>query len=376
MAKKLNLSANTEAALASMNTNIDSMTNLMTDLALGREIYDENTQKRISTAEANAKILDFSRQVLCIENPKDRTEVRRGFRDHGREFLDIIEDSADIVITEGMTNNEWFNTYVDRITIGYGDELRLYTDQEVLFAIAKAGESHHDHILQRLPRGQRMPISTTRHVVKIGADINRFMLGDVPWSQWVQNIGKSFIVDTQKEAYNALETAVTKLPVTTGFIGTGALSASTKAQFDEIIYNVQSANEGAEVSIFGTKAALKKVTALADVDWASIGQKDNFATTGIIGMYEGTAMVEIPQRFKDRTMTTKLFNDKELFIMPLLDNKMVKFVDEGDTEIVSVDEKGEPGGRWDDIMTYEVQRRYGAAVAVGRYFGRWTLPPN
>jgi len=85
-------------------------------------------------------------------------------------------------------------------------------------------------------------------------------------------------------------------------------------------------------------------------------------------------MVEIPQRFKDKTMTVKLFDDSKLYIMPLLDNKMVKFVDEGDTEITSVDEKGEANGRWDDIMTYEVQRRYGVGVVCGRYFGQWTLP--
>ena len=374
MPNKINLSEETQSVLSEMRTDKDGMTRLMADLALGREIFDDKTQQKISNAEANGKVLTFSRKMLNIDNPRDRKQVRRGFQRHGREFLDIIEDSADIVITEGMRENGWFNTYVDKITIGYGDELRLTTTQDVLFAIAKAGESHHDHILQRLPRGQKMPINTTRHVIKIGEDINRFILGEVDWTRWIQNIGKSYVVDTQYEAYNALGTAVNKLPVTTGFIGTGALSGTTKSQFDDIIYNVQSANEGAEVSIFGTKAALKKITALADVDWASVSQKDSFATTGIIGMYEGTPMVEIPQRFKDKTMTTKLFDDSKLYIMPLLDNKMVKFVDEGDTEITSVDEKGEANGRWDDIMTYEVQRRYGVGVVCGRYFGQWTLP--
>lgn len=374
MAKRINLSANTEAVLSGMHTNIDSMTNLMTDLALGRDIVDEETQKVISPATANAKVLEFSRKTLCIENPKDRQEVRRGFRDHGREWLDIIENSAEVVVTQGMEENEWFNTYVEKMTIGYGDRLDFYSEDDNLLFIAKAGESHHDHILQRLTYGQRMNIPTYRHVVKIGADINRYILGDVDWSRWIQTIGKSYIVDAQYETYNALGTAVTKLPVTTGFIGTGALNATYKEQFDDIISNVQAANEGAEVSIFGTKTALKKIKALADVNWASIGQKDSVATTGIIGMYEGTPLVEIPQRFKDRTMTDKLFDDKKLYIMPLLDNKMVKFVDEGATEITEVTEKGETNGRWDDIMSYEVQRRYGVGVVIGRYFGQWTLP--
>ena len=374
MGKRISLSANTESVLAGMKTNIDLMSNLMTDVALGREIVDEQTQKVISPETANAKILEFSRKTLCIDNPKDRQQVKRGFRDHGREWLDIIEDTTELVVTQGMGENEWFNTYVDKMTIGYGDRLDFYSEDDNLLFIAKAGESHHDHILQRLTRGQRMPLSTERHVVKIGADINRYILGDVDWSRWIQAIGKSYIVDGQYEAYNALGTAVTKLPVTNGFIGTGTLNATYKEQFDGIISNVQAANEGAEVSIFGTKAALKKVNALADVNWASPGQKDSFATTGIIGLYEGTPLVEIPQRFKDKTMAAKLFDDRKLYIMPLLDNKMVKFLDEGTTEITEVTEKGEGNGRWDDIMSYEVQRRYGVGVVVGRYFGQWTLP--
>ena len=374
MPRKINLSANTEAVLSSMNTNIDAMQNLMTDLALGREIYDEATQKVVSPAAANAIIHKFSLATLGIEDIRDRQAVRRGKRDHGREWLDIVENTVEMTVTQGMEQNEWFNTYVERMTIGYGDRLDFYSENDNLLFIAKAGESHHDHILQRLSYGEKMSIPTERRVVKIGADINRFLLGDVDWSRWIQSISKSYVVDTQYLAYNALGIAVTKLPVTSGFIGTGALNSTNKPAFDAIIANVQAANEGADVSIFGTKAALKKINALADVDWASIAQKDSFATTGLIGMYEGTPLVEIPQRFKDRTMTDKLFDDRKLYIMPLLDNKMVKMVDEGTTEITEVTEKGEEHGRWDDLMTYEVQRRYGCGVVCGRYFGQWTLP--
>ena len=52
----------------------------------------------------------------------------------------------------------------------------------------------------------------------------------------------------------------------------------------------------------------------------------------------------------------------------------MKFIDEGDTAINEITDRGEQNGRWDDIMTYEVQRRFGVAVVIGRYFGQWTLP--
>lgn len=371
---KINFSAHVLNVFSEMGTDYELMNNLMQDVALGREIYDDENQRKISNVEANAKILEFSRKILGIDNPKDRTQLRRGFRDHGREWFDIIEDTVNLVITTGLQENEWFESFVERKAIAYGDRADFYSETDALFAVAKAGESHHDHVLQRLQPGVTQPVPTARYVVKIGADINRYITGDVDWSKMIQQIAKSFVAKTQEEALMALDSAVNKLPVTTGFIGTGALSAATKDNFDAIIANVSAANDGADVAIYGTRMALKKLNALADVDWASVSQKEAVSATGILGTYEGANLVVVPQRFKDRSMSAKVFDDKKLFLMPMVDNKFVKFIDEGDTAINEITDRGEQNGRWDDIMTYEVQRRFGVAVVIGRYFGQWTLP--
>ena len=85
-----NFNEHTMAVFAANETNYEEVSNLMTDVALGREIYDAETGRVISKAEANAKILDFSRQVLGITDVKDRKEVRRAIRDNGRQWYDII----------------------------------------------------------------------------------------------------------------------------------------------------------------------------------------------------------------------------------------------------------------------------------------------
>ena len=92
-----NFNEHTKAVFANMNTNYDEMNNLMQDVALGREIYDAETDRKISKAEANAKILDFSRQVLGITDIKNAKEVRRAIRDNSRQWFDIIEDTVDVV---------------------------------------------------------------------------------------------------------------------------------------------------------------------------------------------------------------------------------------------------------------------------------------
>ena len=367
-----NFNEHTMAVFAANKTDYESVSNLMTDVAFGREIYDDETGRVISKAIANAKILDFSRQVLGITDVKDTKAVRRAIRDNGRQWFDIIEDTINVVIDTNFKESDFFNALVERKQIGFGDRQDfVIEDDDALFSIAKAGTSHHDHILQRLKGRQTISIPTELYVVKIGADINRYVLGDVDWSKWVSNIARSFVAMIQEETYAELGQAVTALPAR--FKGTGTLDATTKAAFDDIIESVSAANNGANVVIMGAKSALSKVSGLADVNWAAKDQRDSVMNTGNIGIYEGTTLIEIPNRFKDKTFSQYVFDTDKLYIIPVIgdEGKFIKMVDEGDTEIIEVLERGEK--YVSDLQTYEVQRRLGFGLYVGRMFGYWDI---
>jgi len=368
--KKFN--TNTMAVFAEYNTDYESVSNLMTDVALGREIYDEESGRIITKQEANAKILDFSRKVLGITDIHDAKAVRRAIRDNGREWMDIIEDTISIVVDTMFKESDFFNSLVDKKTIKFGDRQDfVIEDEDALFSIAKAGTSHHDHILQRLRGRQTITIPTELYTVKIGADINRYVLGDIDWSKWVSNIGRSFVAMIQEETYAELIQAVNALPAR--FKGTGTLDATTKATFDDIIQATSAANNGANVVIMGAKAALSKISGLADVNWAAKDQRDNVMNTGNIGIYEGTTLIEIPNRFKDKTYSQYVFDTDKLYIIPVIgeEGKFIKMVDEGDIEIFETLERDEK--YVSDIQTYEVQRRMGFGLYVGRMFGYWDI---
>ena len=55
------------------------------------------------------------------------------------------------------------------------------------------------------------------------------------------------------------------------------------------------------------------------------------------------------------------------------DMKMVLMTDAGETLIDEITDRGEANGFIGDIMKYEIQRDYGIAVKLGRYFGCWTI---
>lgn len=380
----LTFSEHVNGVFAAMNTNYDAMNNLMQDVALGREIYDAETDRVISKKEATDKIYQFSLKILGIDNVHDKKQVRRGFRDHGREWFDIVEDTIDTRVAYGFTDNMWFNELVDQRNIAYGDRQDFYIENDAVLSVAKAGTSHHDHVIQRLPAGQTISVPTALYVVKVGADINKYIVGQEDWTALVDAISKAFMVKIQTEVYSNVTSAAASLPVQTGFVGTGTLSSSTKAAFDAIIENVSAANDGAEVIIMGTKSGLSKISAIADITYngalIASAQKDNVMNSGNIGLYEGTRLVEIPNRFATRlpitgsgaTLPNKLFDPTKLMIIPVIGDagKFVKFIDEGDTQIL---EKTERGDYNVDIMTYEVQRHFGVATVLGRYFGQWTL---
>lgn len=372
-----NFSQHVLNVFANHKTTYEQISQLMKDVALGREIYDEATGRVITKSEANEKIHAFSCEVLGITKDMSKKEMRRALRDHGREWFDIIEDTVDEYISVGFDGNEWFNDLVESKNIAYGDRQDFIADKDTVLAIAKMGESHHDHILQRVGKNAPISIPTARYGVKIGEDINKYIIGQTQWTEMVAAIAKAFIKLIQQLVYAEISNLSSKLPA--AVVGSGALSSTPaiKQAFDDIIEAVSAANDGADVVIMGTKNALKKITALADVQWAAKEQRDSVAQTGTIGIYEGTRLVEIPQRFSDKSLaaTAKLMSDKKLVFLAVgSGDKPIKFIDEGDTEITEVTDKGEAGGRWDDLMSYEVQRRLGVGTVLGRIMGEWTLP--
>lgn len=368
---KKNFSEHVMTVFSNFDTDHESMTNLMTDLALGREIYDGD--KKISKAEANDIVRKFALNILEIGDAKDVKTFKRAWRDHGREWFDVIEDTVDNVIEIGLQASEWFEDLVERKTLNYYDRQDFYIDTDSILAVAKAGVSHHTHPLQRLGRGTTVSITPDLYVVKVGADINRYITGQEDWARLVNAIAIAFMKKIQTEVYNAVDTAASLLPVQgTNFVNTGTLSASTKPAFDLIVSNVAYANPGAEVIIMGTNNALKKLNALADINWISNLAKDSVYNIGRIGLYEGTRLVEIDNRFTDKTYTATVFNDKKLLILPVIGDagKFVKVIDEGSVEIEHTDRDEKYSS---DLMSMEVQRRFGVGVVIGHQFGQWTI---
>lgn len=307
------------------------------------------------------------------ENEKlSKRDIRRAMRRNGIEVWEVIEDAIDFKVETGFQENELFNQLVEMKNLKNGDSNEFYTTSNVILSVAKVSGDHHDLTMQKLGEGKSFSVPTYNYAIKVGMDIDVYLTGRKDWSELVDKCAEAYQVEVQNDIFAAVYNASSKLPVPAQFVVTKELTEANKERFDELLADVSTANGNCGVTIFGLKTDLQKLSKIAgfgSVSWSD-DQKREIAAMGRLGSYEGTPMVEIPQRFVTNDVTKKLIPSGRLLILPNLEEKFVKFVDVGETE---VREQSQKGDRKDDFMTYEMQREMGIEVILDKYHGEWNI---
>lgn len=331
------------------------------------EIFDEEGN-RISKKDAESAVRKFVFAIMGLNENSSKRDRNRAMKKHHNELFEVMEDEIDIKVETGFKESEFFNNYVETRNLARGDRQEFWTDDKVILSVAKIAGDHHDFTLQRLGSGESYTVTTSVYGIAVGADIDMYLAGRYDWAKLTDQCAAAFVRKIQNDIYAEMMNAGKKLPAQ--FQGTGALSAETKEKLDDLLEDVSMANDGAQVVIMGIRTGLAQFQKLIDVNWISDDQKRDVATTGRLGYYGPYTLFELPQRFALNDTTKKLLDPKKLFIMPQVEDKFIKFVDVGETEIYEVNEIG---ARMDDTMKYEVQRSMGVGVQLGRYFGTWEL---
>lgn len=192
------------------------------------------------------------------------------------------------------------------------------------------------------------------------------MAGRVDWAGFIQKIYEAFDKKVNDIVYASVMAIGSDLRSSTQFNKTGSLDRDTLIT---LLEDVQAAN-GTDVVIMGTKAALTKLTKLSDVSWISESMKNERYTTGRLGLWEGTRLVEIPQAFAPNDTSKKLVDNNRLLIMPEADNRFIKLYDEGDAQIKQINDAAT---NMDMTYEYEYIQKMGVATVVNRKFGTWDI---
>lgn len=367
MAKLMNFDAHVREIFENDDAKFASFNKLMLDVA------NDNLEDGITIKEANAKITAMFKKIIGCDENSSKAEVRKAIRKNQQVLFDLIEEVVPNLLQSGWQDNPFFNEFVETRNIDIGDQNVFYTEDETILTVSKVSGNHWDLDRQRLGKGTTFSVATSWYGIAVYSEYEKLLTGLEDFATFVTKLYEAVDRFVNESIYEAFVSAASELPGGVGGAGqwvkTGDLGDATKDAFMTLIEDVQMATN-MDVVIMGTKAALSKLEGMQKIDWVSDEMKQERYTTGRLGYFEGTRLVEIKQGFKLNDTTHRLVNDKQLFIMPVGDNKFVKVVNEGQPEMRQVQDNVT-----NQDMTYDFRYMFkiGVGVQIGLRFGVWNI---
>ena len=370
------------------------MANLMTFDAHVREIFENNEaqfsafnklmvdasvnkyEEGITAKDANDKIVKIFKQAIGVSENASKQEIRKAMKKRAnlQVLFDLIEEVVPNLLKSGWAESPFFREFVEERYLEDGDQNIFYAEDNSILSVSKVSGNHWDIDRQRLGKGSTFSIETSTYGIAIYSEYEKLLCGLEDFATFVTKIYEAIDRFVNESIYQAMISAADQLPGGTDgsgqWVKTGELDETAKATFLQLVEDVQMATGAGEVVIMGTKAALSKVTGLQNVEWISNEMKNERHTTGRMGMWEGIRLVEIKQGFALNDTTKKLVDDKILFVMPVMDNKFIKLVNEGEPEMREVQDN-----TLNQDMTYDYRYifKMGVGVVVNLIFGEWIL---
>jgi len=98
---------------------------------------------------------------------------------------------------------------------------------------------------------------------------------------------------------------------------------------------------------------------------------DDIRNQGYVGMYHGARVIVLPQSFKDETNAEKIMNPQYAYVIPAGEERIVKIIMEGDTQIREYD-KDSGGMDWSTGI--QMYKKVGLAVVTNPNY--WAIYQN
>ena len=119
------------------------------DYTHGREVFDEEGNV-VSKAKANEKINKVMFDILELDPAQkySKRDLKRAWKKHGIEVMEVLEEVLDFKVTTGFRENEFFNEFVEMRNIAEGDRNDFWTEKDVILTVAKVSGDHHDFFIR------------------------------------------------------------------------------------------------------------------------------------------------------------------------------------------------------------------------------------
>lgn len=302
--------------------------------------------------------METLRQAFIEANHgKDRIDPRDVRDGKCGELFALAETIIQKTSEEGLQGDEMFNTLVENRNKALGDSDIFHIEDTTLFTVSNIAEGTQGVRRQKIEGGEDIQVKTSPKAIKVYEEMNRLMSGRVDMNEFITRVGRSFTRADLDEIYVTFKAAMDTLQVP--FSVTGSFDAD---KMIDLIEHLE-ASTGASATIFGTRAALRKVTTAVESDQA----KTDIYNMGYYGSFAGTPMVRMKQRHKIGTKDFML-DPTKLYVLAGSD-QFIKRVTEGDTYISLT-------GMYDKqdfTQEYTMIQRTGVGIIMASDAGIYTL---
>ena len=323
----------------------------------------KGVQTNFTSNQANNTIRQEFVNIFGTDKP-----TFKHFRDTSKVAMafEVLEETIDILISEGFSNNPFFDQFVEYRDIELGDKNEFYVEDKSVLAISEVSGSHWDLRRQKLNVGESFSVKTRWYGASVYTDFLRMMAGRVDFTTLVAKIQTALKEKMATDIYAQFMGTMEYLPAE--FKHTGSFVASEAIK---VIEHVQAANGYAPVVIAGTKQALRKLTGSytqTNSFLVSDNMKESINRTGILTEWNGYALLEIPQVHKVGTFDFAI-NENRLMFLPA-NCRPIKVVREGQSMINQTSGGTE---NMDMSVEYTYLTNYGIATVFNTYFGMYEV---
>lgn len=320
-----------------------------------------DTAKGVPSAFSEGNPSDVIRNALIEANGGSTQIDIKAMRKNKGEFFELVEELIVATIIEGLPASNPIFGWAETKNGKAGDKPEFRVHKDAILAVAEVANGTLGIRRQRIFGDTTKTLTPIPHAVKVYEELQRLLAGRADWTDFVNAVSRSFILDTNRAIADAFASVATTTPNVIS--ETGSFSETSMVN---LIEKVEMNNPGKVARIFGTKTALRNLNMNIST---MVGEtiKDDYYNMGYMGKFNGTDVFELKNGLK-ADGTTKILDDTKLYVIAT-DEKFIKYYNEGDALIV----ESTLGDNADLTQDYTVINTYAVAVELADKIGLYDM---
>lgn len=341
--------------------------NLALDVA--RYDYAGATSYSKEDMESNLRNRVFS--VLGIDEDADAKTIRRAFRRNKIDLYEIIEEVVETSISTDVLNTPFMQQFVEIKNRALGDTTRWIVEPDSYIVAHSFAGNHWATNRQKLASASgELELPAKWVYVRVYDEFERFLLQLTSMDRFMDAIYKAINRYIQESTYAQFKNLVGAAPSYLTATGNGG------ENFVKLVELVAASNRSSEVTIVGTRLALRKLIGSEFTPAVAFAnsQKEAFANTGSIQTWEGYNLMVLPQVLQPGTLDKFALDDSKIFILGGAE-RPIKVEIHGDTRTIEHNNAGTSNGSElaDQTIDVQVQTKIGMGILVPTSFGVYTI---